>query len=196
MTKKCFLLFAFAMLISGCNIFETRTPEPPQQAQSDFLPPTIYSIVIENLQNAIADRNVNNYVACFSDPTTGGRPFTFQPSPTAGRQYQSIFLTWDISSERGYFNNLVSQSSSSATPSLVLVPVEDQPGADSAYYSANYTLIWPNKNSSAPQQVQGNLQFYLSVNSSGNWSIYRWVDSGTSDTVKTWSDLKAWFSIQ
>ncbi len=196
MKKSLFVSLALVMLISGCNIFETRTPQPPQQQQSDFLPPTIYSIVIQNLQSAITDRNVNDYVACFSDLTTGGRPFIFQPSPTAGRQYESIFQNWGISSERGYFNNLISQSSSTSTPSLVLVPVEEQPGADSAYYSANYTLIWPNKNSSAPQRVQGNLQFYLGVNTSGNWSIYRWVDTGTSDTVKTWSDLKAWFSIQ
>jgi hypothetical protein len=66
-------------------------------------------------------------------------------------------------------------------------------GPDSAYYSANYTLIWPNKGSGGLQQAQGNLQLYLGVNQSGNWSIYRWVDSGTGDS--TWSDLKAQFSI-
>ena len=197
MAKSRVYFFALVLILSGCNIFQTRTPQPPQQGQSIFIPPTTYDIVMENLQNAISDRNVNNYIACFSDPTTGGRAFSFQPSPTASRQYQSIFQGWDISSERGYFNNLISQSSTSASPSLVLVPNQEQPlGSDSAYYSADYTLIWPNKEPAAPQRVQGNLQFYLGQNSSGNWSIYRWIDAGTSDTAKTWSDLKALFSIQ
>lgn len=193
MTRTRFVFFALVLLLSGCDIFQTRTPEAPQQGQSGFLPPTLYNIVVENLQNAIADRDVNNYIACFSDPGTGGRVFTFQPSPKAGSQYQAIFQDWNINSERGYFNNLITQSSTSASPVLVLSPVQELPGSDSAFYSADYTLIWPNKLSGGLQQVQGNLQFYLGVNSSGTWAIYRWVDTGTGDS--TWSDLKAQFSI-
>jgi hypothetical protein len=196
MAKPRLTFLALLILFSGCNIFQTRTPEPPQQGRSDFLPPTSPDIVVQNLQNAISDRNVINYIACFSDPTSGGQSFSFMPSPRAASQYRAIFQNWDISSEQSYFNNLISQSSTSSSSALVLSSIQLVPYTDSAYYSANYTLLWPNKVASNLQQVQGNLQFYLGVNPNGSWSIYRWVDSGTSDTVKTWSDLKAQFSTQ
>lgn len=196
MTRARLTFLAILLFLSGCNIFQTRTPEPPQQGRSDFIPPTSPDIVVQNLQNAISDRNVINYVACFSDPTSGGRNFSFIPSPRAASQYQAIFQGWSVAQEQSYFNNLISQSSTSSSSALILSSVQLVPYTDSAYYSANYTLLWPNKVASNLQQVEGNLQFYIGVNPSGSWSIYRWVDSGTSDTVKTWSDLKAQFSTQ
>ncbi len=196
MKKSPLISLLAALLLFSCNIFQTRTPEPPQQGRSDFLPPTQPDIVVENLVNSISDRNVNNYISCFSDPSSGARPFTFLPSPNAASQYRAIFQDWTVSSEQSYFNNLISQSPTSSSSALVLSNVQLVLGSDSAYYSANYTLLWPNKLASNLQDVRGNLQFYIGVNPSGSWSIYRWVDSGTSDTSKTWSDLKAQFSTQ
>ncbi len=194
MMKIAPLIIPLVILASGCGIFETRTPEAPQQGRSDFQPPTSADIVIQNLVSAIADRDVNNYMACLSDTSFGGRSFRFVPSANAARQYQAIFQSWDKNSEQYYFNNLISQSSTSSSSALLLSSVQLLPqGPDSAYYSANYTLLWPSKGSSYPQQVQGNLQFYLGVDRNQNWSIYRWVDSGVGDSL-TWSNLKALFS--
>ena len=190
---RVFLLVS-VLLVSGCGIFETRTPEAPQQGRSDFQPPTSPDIVVQNIENAIADRDVNNYMACLSDTIYGGKAFTFVPSANAVRQYASIFQNWDKNSEQSYFNNLISQSSTTSSAAL-LVSSEElvAQGTDTYIYSANYTLIWPNKVSGNPQQVQGNLQFSLGVDRNQNWAIYRWVDSGVGDSL-TWSDLKARFS--
>ncbi len=194
--KKTLLLFLpWVFLTSGCGIFETRTPEAPQQGRSDFQPPTSPIIVVENLQNAIADLDVNNYIACLSDSNFGGRVFTFSPSPKAGSQYSGIFLDWNRTSEENYFNTLKSYSSGTSSPVLTLSnETLLLQGPDSAYYSANYTLIWPNKGPGDLQEVQGILQFYVGIDNNQNWSIYRWIDSGTSDSLKTWSDLKAQFN--
>ncbi len=189
-----FLLFAFiAGFVSGCGIFETRQPQAPQQGRAGFQPPTSPDIVVQNLVNSIADRNVDNYLSCLSDTGFGGGTFVFQPPADVYRQYQYIFMNWDKSSERAYFNNLTVQSSSSASSALILTSENLTLQGDSALFNANYTLIWPNKVAGYPQQVEGNLQFSLGVNRNQNWSIYRWIDSGIGDSL-TWSDMKARFS--
>lgn len=180
------LPLAFNLIsVSGCDIFQTRTPQPPQQGQSGFLPPTSADIVVQNLINAIATKNVDNYIECLSDTSFGGRAFSFVPSSDVNQQ---LFLNWNENSERAYFNNLAIHSSSSAAPALTLSSQNSESlSSDSVLFSAKYTLLWPN--SSYPQQVQGSLQFYISHDRNQNWAIYRWIDSKT-DTL-TWSDLKA-----
>ncbi len=195
MTKSHVIILLQLLFLSGCGIFETRTPEPPQQSRSDFQPPTTAGTVIDNLKNAITDLDVTNYLACLSDTSFGGKVFSFSPSAKAASQYGAIFQAWDKTSEQNYFNYLKSYSVSSSSPVLTLSNETLVPQSSSTYYySADYTLLWPNKSSTNLQQVQGNLQFYLGIDNNQNWSIYKWVDTGTSDTVKTWSDLKAQFS--
>ncbi len=193
MIRRIAVPLCLILLAAGCGIFETRQPQAPQQGRSDFQPPTSPDIVIQNLENAISDRNVDNYLSCLSDTNFGGRTFVFVPTADVYRQYQYIFANWDKNSERAYFNNLAVQSSSSASSALVLSSENLTLQGDSALFNADYTLIWPNKVSGYPQQVEGNLQFFLGIDRNQNWSIYRWIDSGTGDSL-TWSDMKARFS--
>ena len=194
MKKRFAVTFLSIFFISGCGIFETRQPQPPQQGRTDFLPPTSPNIVIQNLVNSIADRNVDNYISCLSDTSFGGRSFLFVPPADVYNQYRSIFLNWDKNSERAYFNNLTSQSSNSSSSALILSSANPTyRGSDSAIYNTNYTLLWPNKVPGYPQQAQGNLQFSLGIDRNQNWSIYRWVDSRVGDSL-TWSEMKARFS--
>jgi hypothetical protein len=195
MTKRVCVIVALALLVGGCGIFETRQAQPPQQGRSDFQPPTAPSIVITNLQNAVADKNADNYLSCLSDTSFGGRDFTFVPPVDVYNTYQGIFSVWNKNSEGSCFRNLVSQSTNSGSPVLTLTSESLVPqGPDSAVYNADYILIWPNSSSSKVQQVQGNLQFYLGIDRNQDWSIYRWIDSRVVDTLKTWSEMKAQFS--
>jgi hypothetical protein len=185
-------LIFFAIVFSACNIFQTRTPQPPQQGQSSFIPATSPDSVIANLENAIEEEVPENYVGCLSDSNFGGRDYSFSPSSDVDRR---IFLNWTKTSEYSYFSNVKIHSLNSARPALILSSQNSQPlgfGSDSVLFSANYTLLWPNTN--YPEQVRGSLQFYLGRNNGGVWSIYRWVDL-KSDTT-TWSDLKAQASGQ
>ena len=69
------------LLISGCDIFTTRTPENPLNAGGIFTPPTSASLVIENLLNAIKEKNTENYILCLADTTRNARQsFQFYPS--------------------------------------------------------------------------------------------------------------------
>ncbi|HUI28742.1 MAG TPA: hypothetical protein VLX91_00905 [Candidatus Acidoferrales bacterium] len=187
--------FCFTFL-SGCNIFQTRTPQQPQQGQSDFIPPTSSDIVIQNLKSAVAEKNVDNYLSCLSDTNFGGRKFTFVPAVNISSQYAQIFANWDKDySERTYFSNLAVYSSATASPALTLSSENyTSLSSDSVKYTANYILLWPNSASGSPQQAEGNLQFFLGVDRNQNWSVYRWIDTKLTDSLPTWSEMKAKFS--
>ena len=94
------IVVCWLMLASGCNLFEPRDPEPPSQSSDSFIPPTDPDIVIENLQNAIAQKNSVNYVRCIADPSRTARLFEFFPSPDAGSRYASVFATWTVDQEK------------------------------------------------------------------------------------------------
>jgi hypothetical protein len=195
MSKFLYMSLLIASL-SGCDIFQTRTPQPPQQGQTNFIPPTSPDIVIQNLKSAVAEKNVENYLACLSDTSFGGKRFSFTPPPDIYVQYEQIFFDWDKnSSERTYFNNLIVRSSSTSSPALTLSSENYVPlSSDSVKYIADYVLLWPNNSSGSPQQVKGSLQFFLGVDRNQNWSIYRWIDLKVADSLTTWSVLKAKFS--
>jgi len=182
--------------ISGCNIFQTRTPQPPQQSKSNFIPPKTYDIVVQNLKYAIAEKNLVNYLYCLSDTNFGARKFSFVPALDIYVHYQQIFIDWDKNnSERNYFNNLIALSSSTSSPVLTLSSENYVLlGSDSVKYTANYVLLWQNNTSGAPQQAEGNLQFFLGIDQNRNWSIYRWIDLKLADSLTTWGEMKAKFS--
>ncbi len=190
------VLFISALFfLSGCGVFETRTPQSPGQSRTDFVPPTSPDIVINNLKSSINDQNVDNYIACLSDTSFGGARFDYVPPVDVFGQYRSIFVDWNLNSERSYFNNLKVQSSSSESATLSLSAETMTFQGDSAIYNANYVLFWPHKVAGIPQEAQGNLQFFLGVDRNRNWSIYRWIDSRIGNNF-TWSELKARFSGQ
>jgi hypothetical protein len=177
----------------GCDLFTTRTPEKPSETSSSFIPPTSPSIVIDNFINAIRERNTENYVSCFVDSTFSSYRFSFQAAQTAQTVYGSLFLDWNLTSERTYFENLRSRVPTGGESTLILTDDRLSLQADSAVYTATYTLIVQHTVQNIPQQAQGTLQFTLSPDLYNNWAIHRWIDNKAGND-SSWSDLKARFS--
>jgi hypothetical protein len=178
---------------AGCGLFEPRSPEPPAQSSLDFRPPTDPSIVIENLQSAIDQKNVANYVNCFSDVAKQQRRFVFIPSAEGSAQYGGVFANWSLSEEQSYFQNLTAKSAPTAFSNLVLTLKSSVVSADSVVYNYDYTLTFEHSDASFPKTASGNLQFSLGADNSNFWSIYRWIDFGTGNDI-TWSLFKGKFS--
>ncbi len=179
----------------GCNLFEPRDPEAPSQTSDSFIPPTDPDVVIENLQNAIAQKNSVNYVRCFADPTRSTRPFQFSPSPDAGSRYASVFAYWTVDQEKTYFQNLVARTTGkvNAYSNLLLTHRVVTLTADSAIQSYDYTLTFEHTDPSFPTVATGNLQFVLGLDNTNSWVIYRWSDFKTTGDVQ-WSHFKGKFS--
>jgi len=186
-------ILAVALLLSGCSLFEPRDPENPDTSRLDFVPPTEPSIVIENLQNAIDQKSVANYTACFAEAGTGGQTFVFIPSAEASAQYGPALSSWGTAQEQAYFQNLVARSAYSAFANLQLAKKSQLVTADSVIYSYDYVFTFEHSETGFPKTARGNLQFALAPDAGNRWSIYRWIDFKTGDDI-TWSMFKGKFS--
>jgi hypothetical protein len=183
---------AVLVLAGGCGLFEPRDPEQPTESGLNFVPPTDPAIVISNLQAAVDQKNVANYIACFSDVARQGRPFLFTPSAEAVAQYGAVLADWDLAKEEAYFQNLIARSSPSAFSSLVLTLQSTIVSADSVLYEYDYIFSFSHNDPGFPQTARGRLQFTLSVDASTFWSIHRWIDFKTTEDA-TWSLFKGKF---
>lgn len=178
------------LVLAGCDIFHTRDPENPSQSNSTFTPPVSPEIVLANLGSAIHDYNVDNYIRCFSDPTS--RTYEFVPSQAVRAHYPGLFTQWNLESERRYLLNMGTPKNS--PPSVTFTNQQTiTVSSDSVIYNMNYTFTFPHNRANIPQIVQGNMQISIGSDAQHRWSIYRWQDFQTvSDS--TWSYWKAVFS--
>jgi hypothetical protein len=194
-TRSTLVLLLSSVLLASCNIFETRTPESPAQTSSNYSPPINASDVFDNMQFAFSDLNTVNYLKSFSDSTTSGRTFRFDPSPQARSQYIGVFISWTRQSEQQYFDNMKSKLAAGSTASLsfTLNPTSIQ--SDSAQYDADYMLTIPHTQANLAKVFQGRAQFFLIKDRvSSTWAIWRWIDFRDARNDSSWSDLKGAFA--
>ncbi len=182
-----------AAMMAGCGLFDTRDPESPNTGSATFTPPTSPDIVIENLRNAITERNESNYIRCMPDTLSTGRSFSFLPTASAAARYASVFTDWSLASEKAYFAALAALTPSSAVSSLTLNGRFTLLASDSAVYQGDYTLVFPHGIGGTAETVQGNLQFVLAPDRTSIWSIVRWIDSPEGN-LPSWSELKGRFA--
>ena len=185
--KQIYFIF-FALLLTGCDLFSTRSAEAPTQARSDYQQPTSYNEVITNLVNSLQDLNVQNYLSCLSDSTFAPKNFAFSASSSAQSKYN--FDNWDKNDEKSYLSILVNKMAANSNITLTLSNTSYTSYGDSVVYSASYTLNVPTTVQTIPQTYQGTLIFHMIVNSQSVWSIYYWQDSRSSTTLPSWSELK------
>jgi hypothetical protein len=193
-----FLWLVFGLILAiaqaGCNIFETRTPEPPSQSSSTFVPATDPSLVFSNMANSFRDLNSVNYIKSFADSSSAGRNFSFEPTQQAKIKYGGVFLTWNRQSEQQYFENLRSKITSGSVATLTFESLTAQSlQSDSAQYEVTYRLTVPHTVATLPTEATGKAQFLLIADRSRNWVIWRWIDLTTSTSTFSWSDLKGAF---
>lgn len=184
------LLLALALQGSGCGIFETRTPEEPEQVSSNFVPPTEPSIVFTNMTNAIGDLNSVNYMRSFADSSA----FQFDASPVARTRFAALFQTWNREAEQRWFETMKSRLPAGTSPSLTLTIDQQSLGTDSVVVDATYRLQVPHQSASYPTAAQGRAQFALAPDRNRNWSITRWIDLPNSQNDFTWSEMKGEFA--
>ncbi len=189
--KWTVLLPALALLSLSCGLFETREPEQPSQSNCFSQPPTRPLIVITNLENAVIQKCVDTYAACFS-PTGSAHPYVFVPSPEGHEQYAAVFNDWTAGDEQAYFRNLVARSVTNGFSNLFLVPRDSVITADSVVYNFDYTLTFEHTEPGFPSAARGNLQFTLVPDANNFWAISRWADFKTTTDI-TWSLFKGKF---
>jgi hypothetical protein len=187
MKNLVIILLLFSAI--SCDIFETRDAEPPDQSRSNYVPATSPEILIQNLIDSFADKDVVNYQNTF---VTGlaNRDFTFVPSSTALSRFQNLWPTWNIDSEIQYFNNMktsVPDELPVLLSGLSFSPESFSIFGDSLKYNSPYFISVPQINSE-PLIFQGSLELSM-INVSTVWLVYYWKDNAIEDNP-SWSDLK------
>ncbi len=181
----------FLITVSGCELFQVREPEDPDETKSSFRVPVEPAAVIQNLINSFKDKNSNDYKKNLSSglPLVN-RDFFFVPSGNVS----SIFpIDWHVDDEFQYFNNLVTKSPESVPITLSFTGEIYDVRADSALYTAQYSISVPVLNSD-PKIYQGSLKFTMTRDINSAWIIYFWEDIANQG-FKSWSDLKIEFYL-
>ncbi len=190
---KYIIIILLPLLINSCELFSTRTPEKPDTGGTGYIPPTSYDLVIENLKNSIKERNLNNYLLCFSDSSfTGISEFDYIADPQTMAQFQGLFSEWNRNSEEKYFTSMVSSILDETNPNVNFTDVEYQNFNDSIVFTGNYYLNIEFLNDLSDRNYSGSARIVLKNSSSGFWYITSWYDFQSEDnTLYSWSFLKS-----
>jgi len=184
---KYFLLI-FLFLFTACDLLSTRQAETPNTSRDNFLPATSPEILFSNLTNSFKDKVVENYIACFSDPAYTDKQFNFVPTSSASVIY-AAFSNWDLSSERGYFSNLVNTLPETTPIILSLSQLGSTQYSDSAVYDFSYVLNTNFSSENISSTYQGNLKFTVVLDNRQQWVISGWIDFEKNGSP-SWSELK------
>ena len=185
------LFFVAAGFQSGCDIFGTRDPEPPQAGTGTWLQPDTPDRVIENIQNAVSEMNSGTYLRSLA------ADFSFEPSQTARAREPELWQGWGRADEETYFGRLVASASFSSGHDLQLLDLTETVLSDQKYVvDANYILTVHHSRTAEqiPTEFQGRLIWEIDKSEEGLWYLQRWTDvDQESQNVASWSELKASF---
>lgn len=174
------------VFLTGCSVFSTRDPEDPLAESGTFEQADTPEIVIENLQNAIAELNTLNYRRSL------GTSLSFIPTASAAAR-ESVFSTWSNPQEEQYFSAMSAAASLNSGHFLQLTDQSLTLISPSEFVlDASYVLTINHSRAEVPGRFQGRLIWSLKQGSDGLWSVAEWTDQEVG-SEPSWSDLKAEF---
>jgi hypothetical protein len=194
MKRTTLLLTLMLVVLGGCA---TRTPEEPSGDRGTYEPPTSPLIVVDNLRNAVIEKNTQNFTLCLSDPSRSSATYAFEPSAEVGARYQAVFASWSIDRERQNFLSMISRLPVDQRPTLVFSNAQVAfSSPDSLVWVSDYELTVRLNITVLPSLLTGTMALTVTPEKSGLWSISRWRDAKRpGDTVEsTWSLLKGQLS--
>lgn len=193
---RLIFIAVLGLSLSGCDLFSTRTPEPPTTG-SGFIPTpaSTISILLQNFTGTLAALDAQNYLHVFISPNdstgSGSKTYTFRPAES-----QSVFVVWSPQSEQNWLSNLSHQLPSGSRLLVSLTNQTIDQSSSPATFSADYSISIPVPSSSLiPGVVQGSLQMQmlLVTTSEGTkeWRILSWTDvASKTGNSPSWTDLK------
>jgi hypothetical protein len=190
--KTVFSFLVSLLLISACrNPFDTRKPEPPVVSRSTWIPPLSPDKVLVNLQNAIAERNTENFVRCLADPSYSARAFRFDPDPETAANHPGVFLKWGTEREQAVVTQVFSLVPADSACYLTWTKLlREITTSDTAVMVRQYRLDIHHRPSAMPSVFEGHAEFRLACDQRGEWMVYLWTDNSLAGST-SWSELKA-----
>ncbi len=180
----------FLILIISCKSpFSTREAEEPIRARSNREIPSGPEEVLRNLQSAILDKNVTDYMYCL---TSMPDKFTFIPDEFVRQNNPTVFVSWGLESEKNHMNWVKNYVPNDSLSRLFFDEISSEVFADSAIMQRKYTLILDHTyRGNVPREMTGQAVFWI-FKDEGHWFIRKWIDIGNPEKP-SWSTLKAGF---
>jgi hypothetical protein len=175
-----------AFVISGCDLFSPRTPDPPLEGGGNYVQPDTPAQVVENIRNAVADLNAQNYRRSFAED------LQFEPTADAAADDPSIWTGWGTQEEESYFRALAEAARLTTDNDLRLSDVDETAGDMLHTLDATYLLTINHRRPELPTTLQGRLVWTIEQGEDGLWRVTAWTDRALGDAA-AWSDLKAAF---
>ncbi len=169
------------LLMPGCDLFNPREAEAPQEDQSDWQQPLNPSAVIMNLERAFEDRNIINYGECLSSDFQffGDLADSLYVNPGS---FNDWFYDVEINTATNLFNTF------SNIELYFSDSLKDSTGTEAHFYEP-YTINLESLDSSVI--VKGLAYFILTPDSLNLWRIREWSDSRIDSLFIDWGILKA-----
>lgn len=180
------LLAVLGVALSGCGLFEPREPELPVGEAGTFVQPDAPDLVVDNLQNAVAELNTQNYRRSLAEA------LVFEPTAASAASAPALWPSWSRSEEIGYFTTLAEAARTGQGHELRLTDPVAEVAPDRYVLEATYLLVVRHSRPDAPDSVQGRLLWQIEPDADGLWRLVRWRDQSLSSSP-SWSDLKAAF---
>jgi len=198
MQFQTILIILIITALACCtNPFSTREPEKPDSGNQIYENTTEPKIVLDNMINAIKEKNVNEYKKLFISEDDI-HSFTFEPEPS----FIEFFLSkWTIQDEEAYFSNLVSQSTGNY-PILNLtfdISQDEYPFREiisgtqgDSVQTESMSYIFNVNDGDSIAKYSGNVKFKLFRSEADQfWYIYYWRDNAIDENYnQTWTNLK------
>lgn len=181
------LALCLILMTGGCDMFAPRTPEEPTGAAGTWLQPDTPDRVVQNMERAIEELNVQNYRRSLDEA------IIFRPAASVAVS-SPVFAGWDRSDEERYFSTLVAASDPTAAHNLRLVDgTSPTPiGTTTFVLDASYVLTVNHGRADIPTVFQGRLVWTIEQDPDGLWRIVEWRDQEI-EASPSWSTLKAEF---
>jgi hypothetical protein len=194
-------LVIVAATLIGCDIFSTRTPQPPDSG-STFIwtPATSIQTLLDDFQGALQVVDAANSAKAFVAPTDSvpsglSKAYTFVPQSGVDK---SPFVGWNYQSEQSYITKLGTLLPQNPKITVLFTNESiNQSNATTGTVTLNYNLLLPvSQSSGVPASISGNLQFQVELvttsQSIQEWRIAQWQDfADATGTDPTWTNLKA-----
>ncbi|MCY4159674.1 MAG: hypothetical protein OXE92_06130 [Bacteroidetes bacterium] len=175
------------IVLSSCDIFGAREPEPPAGEAGTWLQPVAPDLVIENLRAAVRELNATNYRRSI-DPE-----FEFVPTAEAYAQSPDQWDNWNRSQENGYFIT-VAEASRGSSGNILRLEDPNTEFSDTEYIlDAHYVLVINHGSQQVADTLQGRLVWVITKKTDGLWTLLKWNDQSVG-SEDSWSDLKAEFA--
>lgn len=190
------VLIVAIVMLAGCDLFQPRTPEPPNNNTSPYqwLQPTSWDIVMTDLELAFKARDRKYFMDVLADTTNSSQTFQFIADPNVASTSGLDFSTWSFADEDHFLEAIFSKLSSDTTQTLRWSnKIETTVSIDQMEIQADYELILKfNTESRAtyPEHFSGQALLLMEQRQNNNyWQIIRWEDAG-NDSLPCWTYLK------